>query len=338
MRTRIAWFSGAFLSSCVLLLATAGAAEHTHQHASIRVAGSGPYIRLDIPVNIYPTAAHADLRDVRIQNANGDLLPHAWLQGEVAAPQVASAVIAIYPIAAGGQDQSGFDADVSLLFKQKADGSLLTIHAKLGKFKVAQSDWIMDVSQIKGRMLQARFEVDDAIEGLFPFDIETSDDLRQWQTMRGDGQIAVLKHGGQKIEKLSVDLAGSSARYLRLHWQDPAQSIALKSVTIDSVKQHDMPAPLQWSANIHAENCAKYYCDYVLPANTPIDSLRIHLSEFNTLASVTLSGQLPANNATQFQRSTSSPICAQTQTGPGSRGDARPDMAGAQRDIPLASS
>lgn len=276
-------------------------AKNAAQQAAISVVGQGPFYRLNLPVTIYPTAAHVDLRDVRIRNASGNLVPHAWLHNEVVAPQIVSSVVGFYPIAVQANNVANELNDLSLEFKQNADGSLLNIRTKSARATLVKSDSIIDVSQIKGSLLQARFEVDDNAEGLFPLSIEASDDLRHWHTISGDEQIAVLKRQGAKIEKLNVDLFGNRAKFLRLRWHDAAPAITIKSITIDSVQQNEVLAPLQWSVAIKATSCAENYCDYLLPANTPLDSLRINLSEPNTLASVTVSGQLPPHSADVYQ-------------------------------------
>ena len=299
------------LSVLTLLLgvsALAAAVPQVAQQASVSSSGDGPYFRLTIPVTIYPTAAHADLRDVRIRNAGGNLVPHAWLNDETAEVQTLSSPAAFYPIVSRGGETgapSAVQSDLSLEFKQGADGSLLTLKtrpASAASGTLKKSDWIIDASQIKGNLLQARFIVDDSAEGIFPLSIEGSDDLRHWRMINPESQIAALKRPDGKIEKFTVDLYGSRAKFLRLHWQDPMQVLNLKSVTLDSAQQSEVFTPLQWSAPIQPETCAESYCDYPMPGSTPLDSLRINLGEPNTLASITVFAQLPAQSARDYQR------------------------------------
>ena len=174
---RTAVFSAALLLIQSSYSAFAENAKGVAQHATISSTGQGPFYRLNLPVTIYPTAAHVDLRDVRIRNAGGNLVPHAWLHNEVAAPQIISSVVGFYSIAVRGNNAANEQSDLSLEFKQNADGSLLNIRTKTGQTKSVKSDSIIDVSQINGSMLQARFEVDENAEGLFPLSIEASDDL-----------------------------------------------------------------------------------------------------------------------------------------------------------------
>lgn len=272
------------------------------QQATITLSGDGPFYQLSLPTTIYPSAAYADLRDVRILNASGAAVPYAWLQQaqqDATAPEFISSKLPVFPLKTAVADQSASRNDVQLSFTQKPDGSLISISTgKLAAQTPASAgDWIIDASQVQGQFLQARVSLADNAEGLFPLTLEASDDLHQWHSIGGEQQLAILKQQGAAIERLTLDLYGVHARFLRLHWLDSARSAAILSFTLDSVKQLEMLSPLQWSSRISAISCEIHYCDYLLPKNTPIDSLRIRLAEINTLADVQILGELPANTS-----------------------------------------
>ena len=271
----------------------------TAQQATINIVGDGPYYRLTLPTTIYAGAAHTDLRDVRIRNANGKLAPYAWIANETSEAQIRSDKSAIYPIKPIESGSAAKPADLSLEFKQNADGSLLSVRTQSPVASDRKSDWIIDASQIDGALLQARFVLEESAAGLFPLSIEASDDLRHWHLIKSNEQLAVLKHAGQKIERLQIDLGGIRAKYLRLRWRDRDAASAIQSVAIDSLQHNEVLTPMQWSAPIAATTCGENYCDYQTPAKAPIDSLRITLSDPNSLASVTLLGQMATQNAHQ---------------------------------------
>ena len=281
----------------VSMPAPASEPAQTAQQATISLVGDGPYYRLTLPTTIYAGAAHTDLRDVRIRNADGGLAPYAWIANETTEAQVQSHKAAIYPIKSSNNDSAAKPTDLSLEFKQNADGSLLSIKTKAPVVSKEKSDWIIDASRIDGCLLQARFVLEENAEGLFPLNIEASDDLRYWHLIKSNEQLAVLKRAGQKIERLQIDLGGIRAKYLRLHWRDRDAASAIQSVTIDSLQHNEVLTPMQWSAPIAATTCGENHCDYLTPAKTPIDSLRVTLSDPNSLASVTLLGQLARQNA-----------------------------------------
>ena len=283
----------------VAMATAASEPAQTAQRATISIVGDGPYYRLTLPTTIYAGAAHTDLRDVRIRNADGNLAPYAWIANETTEAQIQSQKVAIFPIKPGNKDSTAKPADLSLEFQQNADGSLLSIKTQAPVVSDRKSDWIIDASRIDGSLLQARFVLEENAEGLFPLNIEASDDLRYWQVIKSNEQLAILKRDEQKIERLQIDLAGIRAKYLRLRWRDRDAASAILSVTIDSLQRNEVQPPMQWSAPIAATTCGENYCDYLTPAKMPIDSLRIPLSDTNSLASVTLLGQLATPNAYQ---------------------------------------
>ena len=255
----------------------------------IALQGSGPYHQLTLPAAIYGHAAHADLRDLRITNGAGHAVPFAWLQSPPAEQRTESHDV---PMFAWPQSTMGVESpDAVLAFTVRPNGSLALVKPRTAK-ATPTSDWLLDVSQLKGRLLQARLTVQPGTQGLFPFTLEASDDLRRWHRVGGDEQLVLLQQGGQTIERLSVDLQGVQARFLRLHWLDPQHSAPLIGVGIDTVQSTEPLASVEWSGPLPAEQCTTDYCDYVLPRGVPAQSLRVHLADANTLAAIHVSGVL----------------------------------------------
>jgi hypothetical protein len=278
---------GAVLLAAMSAVAVAQPAA-TATTAPVALEGTGPYHRLTLPLAIYGRAAYPDLRDVRVRNAAGQAVPYAWLRNEAAAPQTASRNVPIFALPAGVA--SATPGDTALAFSVRPDGSL-ALEGKPARPAAGQvAQWLIDASQVKGSLLQARFDVAPDTRGLFAFRLDASDDLRQWRPVGGEEQLVRLAHGGQTIERLAVDLGSLRARFLRLRWSDPANGAALTRVGIDSVQEVEPVAPVEWSAPLKPERCASDYCDYLLPRGLPAQSLRIDLADVNTLAQVGISG------------------------------------------------
>ena len=273
-----------------LLMCSAHVA-HAEPIAPIVVQGNGPYYQLTLPVSIHSHAAYADLRDLRITNGAGQVVPFAWLQAPPAAQRTTSHDVPLFqwPVASAGASSG----DAVLAFTVRADGSLaLAKHDSANAAGV--SDYLLDASQLKGQLLQARISVAPGTQGLFPFVLEASDDLRRWQRIGGDDQLVVLQQGAQTLERLTVDLRGVKARFLRLHWQDPKHTAQLAAVGIDTLHSSDPVAPLAWLGPLAAENCGADYCDYRLPRGIAAQGLRVQLAQANTLAAIQVAGLLDA--------------------------------------------
>jgi len=275
----------------------AGAQPPATETAPIALQGNGPYYRLALPLGIYSHAAHGDLRDLRVRNAAGNAVPYAWLRNEAATPHFTSKEVPIFalPASAGGAAEA-WDDDASLSFKVRPDGSL-ALARKPARKPAEAAQWLIDASQLRGGLLQARFDVAPEARGLFAFRLEASDDLRHWRPVGGEEQLVRLTHGGQTIERLAVDLGSVHARFLRLRWSDPQNGAPLTGVAIDSVQEIEPVAPLEWTGALKPERCGTDHCDYALPRGLPVESLRIDLADVNTLAQVGISGLLAATPA-----------------------------------------
>ncbi|PXX47295.1 DUF3999 family protein [Undibacterium pigrum] len=254
------------------------------KHAVISSTAAGPYFQLDIPTNIYPGSLHPDLHDVRVRNADGDLLSFAWADMETSSAKLESKTVSAFPL-------KDIQSNSFSSFRQNADGSLTA----LSQVKITRQNpvpaWIIDVSKIKGKLLQARFSISEQVDGMFGFTLESSNDLKNWQSL-GSEQLVQLRHQGSVLQNLGIRLHHVSAQYLRLRWNNPADAPWLDNVSIDSQQEVYTPPVLQWSKPIPVKTCAANYCEYSIPDNTPIDSLRLLVSEPNTLLHITVLAQV----------------------------------------------
>jgi hypothetical protein len=268
-----------------LFLLVAGLHGAAQAQAAIQLSGEGPYYRLALPLAIHGLTAHGDLRDVRVVNAAGHVVPRAWLRDEAVESRVSAQDA---PIFALPRRESA--AEEAAVLTVRPDGSLAFKASAPPPASADAAQWIIDASRVEGSLLQARFALAPEARGVFAFRLEASDDLRQWRRAGGEEQLVRLTQGGQTIERLTVDLGHLRARFLRLTWTDARAAAPLAGVGIDSIEEFEPVAPLEWLPALSPERCAADHCDYLLPRGVPVQSLRIDLSERNTLAQVGISG------------------------------------------------
>lgn len=316
--------------SAYFLMSAATAATPMTKNATITLPTDkpGPYFHLTLPQGIYQGSVDSQLSDLRIKNAKGEFLHYAWrseqdMHDAPAATTLRSIKVPIFPIT-GKADFGNFaDNEVLTQVSKNKDGS---VHLKLQVTTPPTQEnanhiqtWIIDASKIAAsstaatQLLQLRLNIPKDYQGLALFELQTSKDLQHWHSIESQGQIARLRHQGELIEQLTIPLnmilTPSSAPYLRLRWYQPTSAPRLTSVLIDTLVQHATPAPLQWSAAINPQHCEALFCDYTVPRNTPIDSLRFELQAPNTLAKVHIIGQrAPDQNARPAHRHTRNPL------------------------------
>lgn len=265
--------------------------------ATLTLEGTGPYYRLQLPASIYTLSADQDLNDLRLRNGAGAPLAWAWNQAEQQTPVMRTRPVPLFPVPAKGA-AAGPDAfDLRL----RADGSVMW--RKAPPAKPQKADWILDVHQAKGSLLKLRLKMAPQSIGVFPLDLEASDDLRQWHPVASQTAVMQLAHQGQQLLQDELDLGGMQARYLRLRWAEPDQSPALLSAELDSFDEVVPSAPpLQWTESWSPDRCDATRCTWVLPAHVPLDAVRVTLAEPQTVARLRVVGENPVSGGAQPAR------------------------------------
>ncbi|MEO8808282.1 MAG: DUF3999 domain-containing protein [Burkholderiaceae bacterium] len=288
-------------AALLITLVGAAQAQNLDLQTPITLQGPGPFHRLTLPSAIYSRAAFDDLRDVRVRNAAGQAVPFAWLDADLDTPSPATASLRAPLFAVPGAAAAQSDATLALTLRP--DGSLgwaKTPGASASAGAVMQ--WVIDASQLDAALVQARFELAPGAQGLFPFTLEGSNDLRQWRSVGADDQLVRLQRGEQTVERLAVEIDHVRTRYLRLRWQDPARAPALAGVWLDGVRGTAPVAAIEWSPEVRATACGVDFCDYAVPRHLPLQSLRVALAEPNTLAPLRVFSLTPATMPTRAPR------------------------------------
>lgn len=274
-----------------ILLAYGGVAHATESaKLPITVQGTGPYYKLVLPIAAYGLSNSEGLSDLRIRNAAGQAIPFAWVSTDEVKHTIATNTVPLFALPATTTTNLADDSEAFVIL---ANGALQPVK-KMTTARNAVNNWLIDASQIRGRLLQAHFEFPPEQYGVFALQLETSDDLTHWQPLGDEEQLLRLSHNKQTIERLTIDLGGMRTHFLRLRWLNAQHGINLTKVTIDSVDDAELSTAVQWTDYLAPEQCAENYCDYKVASagvgGVPINSLKVQLSQSNTLASIFLYG------------------------------------------------
>jgi hypothetical protein len=262
------------------------------------------WYRLDIPMSVHGSAAHADLRDLRVFNAEGEALPYALVPGRERVTQTRRVETArlfdLHTHAAIGEEPG-------LWIKRTEEGTHVEILPGKPAFRSnAISGWLLEVGEQDFPLERLRLDwggdnanwPEDAAS-FQRFDIDASDDLENWHNW-GEGQIAHVGFGEEYIDQREIVLPKQKARYLRLTWHTP-QRIILKTAQVSGTRSGCEPAPLIWSEPIPGKQSGDDEFTWQLPRPLPLARVRISVQEANTLAPVVLSGSLGQEEAPQTQ-------------------------------------
>ncbi|MCY1341886.1 hypothetical protein D9M69_278540 [compost metagenome] len=285
------------IRSCVALLfagaLSAGvAAENPSDFASqvpLAVSGNGPWYRLQLPVAAQFAARHADLRDLRVFNAEGEALPYSLRLGSARQAETRlEAAGRVFPL----RGPAGGAASESLKVIRNTAGTIVEIPPAAvpdGGREILRG-WLIDASASDFPLDRLSLDWSAPAEGFQRFRIEASDDLSHWRSV-GEGQVARLSFNGERIDNNDVQLPGVRARYLRLLWIAPEEAATLSGARVGGTRSSAEPAPLVWSDSLPGRAGQNGEFTWDLPQALPLERVRIPLGQPNTLAPVTLQGR-----------------------------------------------
>lgn len=253
------------------------AAADFSQKLPLNLAGNGPWYQLNIGMPVQLGAAHADLRDLRVFDAQGKAQPYALLR--TPAQQNTStehaAEVRLFPLRRPVQAGAP-QADIRI----QQNGTVVEVHTP-GNNTTSDAPqlhgWLLDASKLDFPLERLQLDWTSSEEGFQSFSIEASDDLQQWQSW-GRGQMARLAFEGQQLDVSEVKLPARRAKYLRLLWPANSSAAALKSARLLGSTRSNAAAPLIWSEPLPGRQEKSGEFQWQLPQALPLQKIRFELA------------------------------------------------------------
>jgi len=281
-----------------LALALAGAhagAAAAEAPLPLALSGTGPYYVLDIDAQARRLSGAPGLGDLRVRNGAGETMAFAWVDPPQPAATQQRATARLYKVPLPPADAA----------------SATTIDAP------PRQAWIVETHNVGDDLLRLDLGLERDTQGVWTLRIEAGDDLQHWRTLQQDAQLVQLQALPQvgtagtlasqaereRLASTGIDLDERPARYLRLTTAPRSGIPPLVSATVVRTAHRPAPPPLEWSDPIAASACETSSCDYPLPANTPVAALQVLPSDIDTIAEVTVLGQMDAAAAPPPRRS-----------------------------------
>ena len=275
----------AILAAASLSATAAESPEDFAFAVPIEGLGGDALHRVAIPQAVYESVAFPDLRDLRVFNGAGEVVPYAFRPVERTSEKPAPVALPIFPVR-GPRDARSEDLDLSF---DKSGGK---VSVRLRSRAAAAGPqallgYLIDASVLRKPL--NGIEVDwgrAAADRLVPVRLEAGDDLKHWTTLAADAPLGGLSHAGRRLERKAIEYRSLKAKYLRLMWTDPAQAIELKAILGLSPEQHAQPER-SWKevvATPDAGKAGEYLAD--LGGRFPLDRLALRLPQENAIVPV----------------------------------------------------
>jgi hypothetical protein len=237
---------------------------------------------LELPLAAYRDATDPGLRDLRVLNGRGEVVPFALQRpASVVTRRAAELRLAMFPL----RGEQG-DEPSALSLTIRGDTTSLEVQGGIAPAEAPLAAYLIDARGVDAMLESLVFQLP---EGAADFSVsailEVSEDLAHWRGVGGMVPLARLSHGGATFENRTASFPATRASYWRLRAPPGATLPPFTGVLAAPVAGNIAVARQELTvAGQRTDEPGEYSFD--LGAQLPVDRLSLELPEVNTVAQV----------------------------------------------------
>jgi hypothetical protein len=250
------------------------------------VPSGEPVVRLDMPFAVYRDCVDATLRDMRVLNGAGELVPFTMRRGDPGIlRQVAPTSLPLFPLRG-----PAVESPSSLRFRLESGGAVFEVAGADAGGKADDAPvtaYLVNAESVDAPIASFSWEwPEETADFTLALVVSASDDLEDWRTVASNAPLARLRHGGEKFEQHKISFTPTRARYWRMSAAGAAILPPFTSVSATTVIGA-IPAE-----RMHIEVAGKVTpglagdYEFDLGAQIPVDRVELLLPDINTVAEV----------------------------------------------------
>lgn len=251
---------------------------------TIESAHTQPMIETTLPDEVYRVVTRADLGDLRVFNADGVPVPHAFCAApQSSEPQVTEQSLSVFVLR--GRDQVYTES--SRVNVETPAGTRVDVQEASPPAPEVVSGLIHIIDARETLPLRAiRFDwrsPDGASE--VKVRIEASDDLDQWRTIVRASTLLLAQQGNQELRRERIKLPLRQYAYLRVQRVDSGPPLVINSVMAEEMSEAEAIEPLWFTATrvpSVEQDALMFDAEHV----APVTFARVRLKQENSTASV----------------------------------------------------
>lgn len=286
-------------AACLMLLAGCWSHAHADKPADyerqwpVTVQSGAGLQRLALPASVLATLRQADLADLRIFNAEGQMLSMALSRApDSQARERQRHQRPVYPLMASAQapSTSGWTLRIEeqnqRAVQVDASGQAVPVENRV-------EGYLVDTRNIEHSAVALNLEGEWPAHQMLSLEISTSKDLRTW-TPVGSGVLYRSESGTMGTGgALSISPTALRDKYLRITWPPQSPPPRLTQVVIETEQPGPAPAaPVR--ARLQTEKIDAHERRFTLPFASRLSALEIEPERQNSLLPVTVSGRMSA--------------------------------------------
>jgi len=256
----------------------------------------GTAYRFALPLDVYRKAAHEDLRDLRVFNSRGDVVPYELREPDAqpaTRPQGSS--LPLFPLRA---DSRATLNGVRVTVHSEGTAVDLQTDAKPADPQVIAS-YVLDARSLTTPVSRLQLEwPENAAEYSGSVRIESSDDLGSWHLVEGGVPVVNLHTGaggGELVQRL-LEFPATQARFWRLTWLGKTAPFELTGVV--AYAPLDRPTTPKSTLTASGSHVDKHETEltFDLGARLPVTQVNLSLPESNSVVKVELFSRASATS------------------------------------------
>lgn len=256
-------------------------------HQPVNISSKEAIFRFEVPAAVHDGTVRRDLGDVRIFNAAGEIVPHAFLSYEWPEKRMPAVPVKHFPYY---YNQKNRQDNIAVYVTKRDDGSLVSTKISASKDQGSPElvGYVLDVSGIKHPITGILAEWPAQQTGtVFRLSVESSNDLKKWDSVMCCEQMVDLNQAGHQLRQNRIELKNVNAKYIRIKHSEKNEGPQITGFSVETAAVKGLPHKTKWTAaTVQASEKAGEY-QFVSPG-IPISGIRIKLPQKNTLAPVKL--------------------------------------------------
>ncbi len=257
-----------------------------------------PLVEVLVPDFVYQTATRDDLGDVRVFNAEGTAVPHAFCASPATVqPVIMNASLPVFDLQAAAPS-GGNGATVEV---ETSAGTQVRVQEESATPSTSgeTQTWahVIDARSVSGMLRSIEFDwtsPDGASQA--GVRIEASEDLDQWRSVVPSTTLLRVARDSQQLQRKVIPLPLQTYQYLRVVRADGGPSLQLAAVIAEVMQQPQSVEPVWFNANpVTSDDAGELLFDAARIA--PVTYARLVLPHDNASVRVKLQSRADAKAA-----------------------------------------
>lgn len=275
--------------SCLLAANIAAAAPPSKNDyasgVSVNAGYTQPMIETILPDEVYRAVTRQDLGDLRVFNADGMPVPHAFCAArESTTPEATEQALQVFVLR--GREQ--IYTDNSRVAVETPAGTRVDVEESGAPAAAVVSGLIhiIDAREASEPLRAIRFdwESPDGVSEV-KVRIEASDDLDRWQVIVPNSTLLLARQGDQELRRERIQLPRREYQYLRVQRIDNGPPLSINAVIAEQVAAAEEIEPVWFTATRTPSNesdALLFDAEHV----APVTYARLRLRQENSTVSV----------------------------------------------------